>query len=107
MKIETKFDVNNLLVHKFTPLDNDKINALEVLEIRTNTCYAGTQNFYDCRAVVLKKHYNRYKTDEFTWDVLHSAIHSDRNMGMITYREDELIELPQEFIEIILNKGKI
>ncbi len=103
MKIETKFDINNLIAHKFQQGGNI-MNIMEVMEIETVTCYAGTQNFYICRLLVLEKVFkNSYSNEgKFRWRIAHSIGKEDFASGWKKYREDEMIEAPQELIEIVM-----
>lgn len=91
MNIETKFKVGSLVRHKFERQTHDAIHALEVMEISTDTCYAGTQVFYQCRALVAQKQFkNEYaKTGDFTWALGHTLL------PWFKYREDELVEIPK------------
>lgn len=105
MKIETKFEINNLVKRKF---DSDYENSrccLEVMEIISQTCYAGTQVFYLCRSIILNKQFeHEYKKEgAFKWVILHNVSQEENNLGWRKYREDELIEAPNEIIDIILN----
>ena len=110
MKIESKFDVNNIVAHKFQKDGHDAFIASEILGVQTDTCYAGTQVFYLCRNLMLQKKRDfEYKGDEVEkkhkWEVNH-AISGDTK-GQIPlqgYREDEIVECPKKFIDIILNK---
>jgi len=72
MKITTKFDVGNIVQHKFNknktfnPEDElEKIFILkfQILEIITNSCYAGTQVSYKCRALVEYKYMKEAKAE--------------------------------------------
>lgn len=97
MEIKTKFNVHDLLVHKY---DMDKINsviALEVLQIKTESCYAGTQVFYDCRAIIANK-----SSKDDRWHIGHSVILSEDNKtGWKKYREDELLPASKETINLL------
>lgn len=100
MKIETEYSINNLLQHKFDTKNNDQIAILEVIEVHTVTCSAGTQNFYNCRPIVIN-------FNTFSRASKPSVNHTNGNDSTyIKYREDELIEAKQEYIDIILGKVK-
>jgi hypothetical protein len=102
MKIETKFDVNNLVKRKFDADTKDGFVAMEVMEIVSQTCYAGTQVFYSCRHIYAKREFKGFGEKEFTWSVGHGVSKEDAQMGWQKYREDELVEAPQNQIDIIL-----
>lgn len=106
MEIKTKFNVNNLAKRKFDTDSKNYREALEVMEIISQTCYAGTQVFYLCKPIVCKKEFNeRWKEDgEFKWVVGHGVSQTDDQTAWRKYREDELIEAPQELVDIILGK---
>lgn len=100
MKIETKFDVNNLVKRKFDKqLMGKKLFCLEVMEVISQTCYAGTQVFYLCRPVYAENNRNE-------WDVFHGVnATSDNQTGWRKYREDELVQCSDEEIKIILGEA--
>ena len=106
MKIETKFDVNNLVKRKFDTDGNDKLQALEVMEISSQTCYAGTQIFYHCKPIVATKEFKeKWKEQgEFSWVIGHGIGKDDNSKCWRLYREDELIDCPESIINIILGK---
>lgn len=107
MYIKTRFDVNNLVRHKFDNHGDKEKFAFEVMEIGSNTCYAGTQIFYTCRPIVVIKEFKvKYKEDgEFTWEVYHTS-YKNNESGLERLREDELVELEQETVDIILGAIK-
>ncbi len=105
MKIETKFDINNLVKRKFDSDYNHSKCCLEVMEVITQTCYAGTQVFYLCRSIILNKEFeHEYKKDgNFKWVICHGVSQEENTLAWRKYREDELIEAPIGLIDIILN----
>ncbi len=108
MKIETKFEINNLVQHKFDVGSKQGHQLYEVMEIATATCYAGTQNFYSCRSIIIQNHKSYDKMEEKITQSIHHSIAKD---GSITpawqkFREDELIVAKQELIDIILSGAK-
>lgn len=107
MKIETKFDVNNLVKRKFDTNSKNKMSALEVMEVITQTCYAGTQVFYLCKPVIAQKEFkDKWKEDgEFSWVIVHGISQEENQPGWRKYREDELVEAPKEVIDIILGNS--
>ncbi len=107
MTIETKFDVNNLVKAKFDKGTENHFQLFEVMQVETNTCYAGTQNFYLCRAITAKKKFKDEwsKKGEFEWLICHGIGSTDFAIGWGKYREDELVEAPKEQIDIILGGG--
>lgn len=105
MKLESKFDINNLVKHKFGREANDCVHCLEIMQVQTETCYAGTQIFYLARAIVaIKKYEHDYKKEgPFIWTIANAIVgESNKNIAWEKYREDELIECPQEQIDVIL-----
>lgn len=50
MNITTKYEINDLVTHKYHNVKNSA-GCFEVLEIHTNVCYGGTQVFYKCRGL--------------------------------------------------------
>lgn len=103
MNIETKFKVGDIVKHKFARSPTG-IQAFEVLEIKTNTCYAGTQCFYYGRSIQAEKVFkNRFdEIGEFDWAVVH-AISNDPHMPTAwqQMREDELIMATPEEIAVL------
>lgn len=106
MKIETKFDINNLIQHKFDNEAAENHIVLEILDIHTDTCYAGTQIFYYVRPIILKKNFGGRGMNDLKWSTSSSVGANGRDTGVVRYREDELIECDQKWIDIILNKGE-
>jgi hypothetical protein len=94
MEIKTKFQVNDIVNHKFANLSNsfnDVIVVFEVLGVLTDTCSAGTQIFYICRPLLLmhKGVWNKdmsKKTYKFV-NVEPKGKESDK----ARFREDELV----------------
>jgi hypothetical protein len=105
MKIETKFDVNGLVVSKYhRGLDeNESLSGVlccfEVLDIKTTTCMAGTQVHYVCRAIY-KHSRAKYINGE---RVLNTAFYPSgtSNGEYVTFREDELVAAPKEIVDLI------
>lgn len=125
MEIKTKFDINNLVKHKFEMgIDSGlkTIPVLEVMEVIAQKCYAGTQVFYLCKQIIVQKNRSVYdELNSVTQKILNKAnelesvdkyyIHptfgNDVNdTGWKKYREDELVEAPQNEIDIILGTDK-
>lgn len=110
MKIETKFDINNLVVSKYqiNPLgkkaENEVLCCFEVIDIHTGTCMAGTQVFYDVRAIhgITKTDYSSGKKVTTYTDF---AIGSTSKGEYTRMREDELIEAPKEVIDLVLGNS--
>ena len=110
MKIETKFDVNNLVVSKYqrNPIaaksKNDLVCCFEVIDVNTGTCMAGTQVFYVCRSI-----HGIADTDYV--DGKRVTTYKDFSIGTTpkgeytTFREDELIGAPQEVIDLVLGNS--
>lgn len=108
MKIESQFNLHNLVQRKFDTKQKNVIIGLEVMEIFSQTCYGGTQIFYLCKVIECHKEFEKsYKEEgEFKWVVGHRMGIDIHDMGWKKYREDELIEASQEFIDIVLGNDK-
>ena len=110
MKIETKFDVNNLVISKYqrNPITqkskNDLLCCFEVIDINTGTCMAGTQVFYVCRSIhgITNTDYVDGKRVTTYNDF---AAGSNQKGEYITIREDEIIEAPKEVIDLVLGNS--
>lgn len=105
MNIETKFNVGDIVKHKYES-NPERVMGFEVMEIKSNTCYAGTQNFYYCRALFADKVFkNRFdENSEFQWAVSYS-VSNDPHMPTAwqQMREDELIFVTDEERIILTN----
>ena len=107
MKIETKFDVNNLVVSKYqrNPVaqksKNDLLCCFEVIDITTGTCMAGTQVFYDLRSIhgMISTDYEDGKIKKTYKDFTPGSNPKGEYTRM---REDELVEAPKEVIDLVL-----
>lgn len=105
MEIKTKFDVGAITERKYNS-SNEGYYALEVMEISSQTCYAGTQVFYHCRQLIITKTPNwRRKEDETVkeWNIAHGVNkqHTSNTVAWEKYREDELIEASAKILEIL------
>lgn len=103
MKIESKFSVNDLVKRKTDIDPKNKMYIIQVMEVQSQTCYAGTQVFYLCRTLIFEKEYKKRFTEEgeFEWKVAHGVSVNSAQTGWTKYREDELSEAPKEAIEIL------
>jgi hypothetical protein len=108
MIIVSKFDVHNLVKRKFDSGGKLGFTAFEVMEVISQTCYAGTQIFYLCKPIIVHREFkNEYsKEGEFSFNVGHGLASRDGELGWTKYREDELIELPKEEMDVILGVSK-
>lgn len=108
MEITTKFNVNDLTQRKWDRSPENKLFALEIMEIISQSCYAGTQVFYLCRQIQMFKSFKeKYKEEgDFKWVVAHGITNEEGEMGWIKYREDELIPAPKESLEILHNASQ-
>jgi hypothetical protein len=97
MKIETKFNVNDIVKFKYETISKSGISVLEIKEIISHTCYTGTQNFCLCRPIVMRKEYeNEYKKEgNFEWVIYHHQ-GKKQSIGWHKYREDELKKLSKD-----------
>jgi hypothetical protein len=108
MKIETEFDVHNLVKRKFDKNTTDTVQLLEVMAIKSDTCYAGTQIFYHCRSVVAHKNFKHEfsKTGDYEWSIGHGVNNDSDRLAWRQYREDELVDAPEDEMNLILNGGE-
>lgn len=94
MNIKTKFNVNDLIQHKFSKSSPQGSDFYEVKEVHAITCYTGTQVFYHCRRLGLayldkRSLLDKKKNKMEVIDVLCSIV----GAGPIQYavlREDEV-----------------
>lgn len=102
MKITTKFNVGDILKFKFDGKNEYLISLQIVKDITTQTCYVGTQIFYYCRLVQLKRKEKTYyeKDSEYIWLRGHMT-GSDNSEILSKYREDDLIKASDEEIKLL------
>jgi hypothetical protein len=100
MNIETKFAVGDLVSIKYKRKSNLHSQIMIVMEIHTNTCYAGTQAFYLCRLYTTAMH-NIGENMPPTILTLHSVGDKANDIGWNKYREDELVNASQDEIDIL------
>lgn len=62
MEIKTAFNIGDLVQYKFSKNTalNEAVAAYQIMEVRSQTCYAGTKIAYELRALVAKA--------SFAWD---------------------------------------
>jgi hypothetical protein len=103
MEINTKFNINQLVKRKYDVDCKDTVSAMEIMEIQSQTCYAETQIFYQCKMIVAKKEFeNKYHApDKYTWSIGHEIGTGDGSKGWHLYREDELVYCSKEILDII------
>ncbi len=101
MKIETKFNINDLTQRKYDRPD-DTVVILEIMEIKPIICIAGAQVFYTARTILMHNKISYKKGAEtYKW-VIERAIPTGDSYQ--SFREDELIPCPNEYKKIILGK---
>ena len=99
MKIETKFNVGDLVVSKYSrsSIANGSLLAYEVIEVLTQTCYKEAQVFYLCRSIhcVIDKEYGKPPV------IVDMGIGSSQESHepYFKMREDELKEAPAQVQE--------
>jgi hypothetical protein len=106
--IETKYDVENLVQHKYqraTPNSSKVASAYEIEEIITQTCYAGTQVFYDCRSLhlVYETEFKENARIRKVVDCAHAINSESGRVATVRFREDELKDCPEDLINEIKN----
>jgi hypothetical protein len=101
MTLETKFNINDLVQHKF---QRDKLYkdciAYEILEIRSINCYTTAQVFYRCRAVIVRTEFDYTTKERKVVDIMPGII-KDREYTEL--REDELKPCSIEVKNAVLN----
>src|SRR5262245_56378563 len=102
IQINPQFDINNLLITKYHNHNKNKIICFEVMEVQTQTCSAGTQIFYLCRLLIAEK---LFRSEEWTVGIGMSGPHGEES-GLKKFREDELVQAPDEVIYILLGTEK-
>jgi hypothetical protein len=106
MRIETKFNIGDLVRHKYSKATAKTVHdglllALTVLDIKTETCIAGTQIFYICRALYQhRKSKFSIKEDDELVEIGYSGVSEATKL-----REDELQICPEEIIKIITGEA--
>lgn len=106
MKIESKFNVGDIVKFKYQTSSNENMTVLEAHQVSTETCIGGTQIFYYCRLIALYKQYKeKYKSEgEYKW-VSGIAWSNDLSSKLQRLGEHELIKLTKEELqEYGLNK---
>lgn len=94
MKTQTKFNINDLVQHKFTNNKTDVVNFMEVIEIQMQICYGGKQEWYLCREM----QYIYFPQDHGgAW--VFGQERADKGKEYKKYRADELIPVSKEFRE--------
>ncbi len=101
MKIETKFNVNDLVERKYDSYD-DTVVLCEIMEIIPVVCIAGAQVFYHTRIIRLQKQINYQNSDKTEKWLVERAITSDGSYPK--FREDELVPCSDEHRKIVLGK---
>lgn len=98
MKIETKFNVNDLTLKKYDH-NKDMILVCEIMEIVPVVCIAGVQVFYTVRIISITKkntYINRENEPEWRSDRIITS-----NGQYHKFREDELIPISDKALKII------
>lgn len=103
MEISTRFNISDLTAHKYEHQTSRRKSVLEIMEVITTSCYAGTQVFYLCRLIILEKKIQLSNLDKKEWSIYHSIGKDVNDTGWKKYREDELIPLSQEITQLLKN----
>lgn len=99
MNITTAFKVNDLVAYKYGHSTDEMKSIAEVIEVQTVTCSAGTQVFYHCRRIFLRRDF--FKNEQEKWVVSYGIAGERRDIPYDRYREDELIECPDDVKELL------
>lgn len=111
MEIKTNFKVNDLVLSKYQKQfdinkpTNKFLICMEVMQITTNTCMAGTQIFYDCRTMHVITA-TSFVDGKMTEKVLDLSPGSLRDGDYTRFREDELKPVSQEVVDFITEHCK-
>lgn len=109
MEIVTKFNINDLIQYKYQRESEGEgaiVCCYEVIETHTVTCMAGTQTFYDCRAIN-RIYKSEWKNDTKLLVLIDIAfgIGKRENSPYIRFREDEIKACPEAMVKQI--KGEL
>ena len=98
MEIKTEYKVGDLIKHKYSSQTEKHKTALVVKEIMTQTCYAGTQVFYDCRLIMMEKEFEKTfdPGGPFVWRI---GFNTENKVTRL--RADEVQDLDKETKGII------
>jgi hypothetical protein len=103
MKIETKFNVNDIVEAKRSVHGDDSFIAYEIMEILSNTCYVGTQIDYLARPMLCThERIKPYGDEKYKWKIDVAYGKDIHDSGWKRYREDELIEASNEARSVII-----
>jgi hypothetical protein len=103
MTIQPKFQINDLVQHKYQKsavaqynlLDKNGAKFFEVLYIHTETCSAGTQVFYRLRPFFPVPD-NAFKQEDSKIIDISFGMHHDTAHGTVYFREDELRPMAED-----------
>lgn len=93
MIIKPKFNINDLIQHKFCRPNDDVKSFYEIIDVQTITCCAGTQVFYHCRLHQLhfEKQFGLMKKDkEPKLEAISHRVKSIPESQYTSLREDEV-----------------
>lgn len=102
MTIETKFNVNDLVQYKYQRPNKKIICCFEVIEIKTQVCYAGAQVFYVCRPIHGHREYDHGK-----YEIVDFGPGFSENREYAQFREDELKPCDQALVDLLTNEQKV
>lgn len=106
MTIETKFNINDLVQHKFQRPIREKPQqaiAFEVIEINSICCYTTAQVFYVCRpihAIVEEQRDEKFKR---IFELVNFAAGRLKDTEYLKFREDEIKICDESLKALILN----
>lgn len=105
MEINSKFNIYDLVQRKFETESKEMSVAYEIMEVVTQSCYAGTQIFYQCAPLfAIKQYKDAWRKDgEFSIHIAHGIPKQSNETSWQKYREDELIDLTEPMKELFKN----
>lgn len=105
MQINPKLKVGDIAQHVINAGSEERTPAMLVMEIQTQTCYAGTQIFYLCRSALIERKVNKWAKEPKEEIEVHFMVPKDsQDTGWKRFREDELRIADQQVIDILTNK---
>jgi hypothetical protein len=108
MKINTKFDIGDIvqLKYEFSDADHKKM-AYEIMAITSESSYGGAEIHYYCRSLHLIGIQNEDKSRIIGWELrrgYRANVQNDNQLGTNKFIETELVEAGRQVKEIINRK---
>lgn len=107
MDIKSKWGIGSLLQFKFFSPEQSNIVVYEVQFIHTETCSAGTQVFYTVRPIIItyQPNFSKIKEEAKKLRSVEHGVTKDGTVGTLPkFREDELVDCKDEFLNLLQTK---